>query len=272
MNKELYGRIEEGISYLKNRTSHRPRAALVLGSGLSGIAELFPGDEIPYSQIPGLPTSTVAGHRGVLKVGPEVLVMVGRFHYYEGWTLGETVMPLFLMKGLGVEKVILTNAAGGVDGNLEPGDLCLISDHINLLGTNPFIGYSDPRWGQRFFDLTEVYSHRLRTLAKDVWRGLWPEKKALPEGVYAAMTGPSYETPAEIRMLSLLGASLVGMSTVPEAIAARHLGLEVLGISCVTNKAAGLSPTPLDHKEVVEVGRKVEADLSRLLKEVVRLL
>ena len=265
MTKELYLRIDQALEYLHAKNPYRPKVGIILGSGLSGVADQFPGDEIPYSHIPGLPVSTVAGHRGVMKIGPQVMVMVGRFHFYEGWTMGETAMPLFLMKGLGVEKVILTNAAGGIAPELNPGDLCLISDHINFLGTNPFMGPSDPKWGQRFFDLSEVYSRKLRQGAQKAHKSLWPGKPALGEGVYAAMTGPSYETPAEIHMLHILGASLVGMSTVPEAIAARHLGLEVLGISCVTNKAAGISLAPLDHLEVVEVGKKVEKDMASLL-------
>lgn len=262
-------RVETAAAALAARTSHRPSLLIVLGSGLSGVASAFPGDEIPYGELPGFPQSTVAGHKGVFRIGPQAALMVGRFHYYEGWDLADVVLPFFVLKELGVKTVVLTNAAGGIADRFQPGDLVLISDHLNLLAASPFRGPNDSRFGPRFFDMGSVYTPALRRQARDLWRELFPEAPALEEGVYAIFPGPAYETPAEIRMLRTLGADLVGMSTVPEATAARYLGLNCLALSCVTNKAAGLSPAPLDHAEVVEVGRQVEARLGALLRALV---
>ena len=242
----------------------KPENAVILGSGLSGIVEGMGYREIPYADIPEFPKPTVAGHKGLLYLSGKNAIMAGRFHYYEGHPMDDVVLPIFLLKELGVKNLILTNAAGGINPRFNPGDLVLIVDHINLLGTNPFIGpnpvdASGKPVGERFFDMGDVYSRDLRAIA-------WSCAKVPPkEGVYAAMTGPSYETPAEIRMLKAMGADLVGMSTVPEAIAARYLGMRVLGISCVTNMAAGIGKSPLDHAEVVATGKKVEAELKQLV-------
>jgi len=245
----------------------RPRSAVILGSGLSGIVEGLGFKEIPYSEIPEFPRPTVQGHKGLLCLSKDAAILAGRFHYYEGHPMDDVVLPIFFLKALGVENLILTNAAGGINTKYVPGDLVLIQDHINLMGTNAFIGPNpeDPSGkplGERFFDMSEVYSKDLRALA-------WScAEKPLKEGVYAGLTGPSYETPSEIRMLKTLGADLVGMSTVPEATAARYLGMRVLGISCVTNMAAGISKTPLAHAEVVEVGKRAESELKALLLKV----
>lgn len=245
----------------------RPRTAIVLGSGLSGIVEGQGYREIPYSDIAEFPKSTVQGHRGTLCLSPDTAILAGRFHFYEGHSMDDVVLPIFFLKALGVENLVLTNAAGGINPKYVPGDLVLIQDHINLMGVNPFIGPNPAGengnpLGERFFDMSEVYSGELRALARR------SSDTPLNEGVYAALTGPSYETPSEIRMLKALGADLVGMSTVPEATAARYLGMRVLGISCVTNMAAGISRSPLSHAEVVEVGNRVESELRTLLFKV----
>lgn len=255
----------------------RPKIGVVLGSGLSGIVEGLGHREMPFASIPEFPKPTVQGHRGSLCLSPKAAIMAGRFHYYEGHSMDDVVLPYFVLREIGVETLILTNAAGGVNLGYAPGDLVLIKDHINLMGTNPFIGPNPARataraatgaaetfgdaktFGDRFFDMSEVYPRALRDLARSV------AGKDLKEGVYAAFTGPSYETPAEVRMARILGADLVGMSTVPEAIAARHLGMRVLGISCVTNMAAGVTSEPLSHAEVVAVGKRVESELKALV-------
>ncbi|MCX7024527.1 MAG: purine-nucleoside phosphorylase [Spirochaetes bacterium] len=245
-------------------TGFRPETAVILGSGLSGIVDGLGYHEISYAQIPEFPKPTVAGHKGVLCLSGKNAIMAGRFHYYEGFSMDDVVLPVFVLRELGVKNLILTNAAGGINPRFNPGDLVLIVDHINMLGTNPFIGPNPAGadglpLGDRFFDMSDVYSRDLRAIA-------WSCAKVPPkEGVYAAMTGPSYETPAEVRMLKAMGADLVGMSTVPEAITARYLGMRVLGISCVTNMAAGIGTTPLDHAEVVGVGKRVETELKQLI-------
>ena len=252
-------------------SGYAPKTAIVLGSGLSGIAEGLGYEKIPFSAIAEFPRTSVSGHAGLLYLSREVAIMAGRFHYYEGHSMDDVVLPIFVLKRLGVENLILTNAAGGINAEFAPGDLVLIQDHINMMGTNAFVGPnpSDANGnplGNRFFDMGEVYSRDLRVLAESCAR------RPLKEGVYAALTGPAYETPAEIRMLRTLGADLVGMSTVPEATAARYLGMRVLGISCVTNMAAGIGKTPLVHSEVVEAGKRVEGELKDLLLKVLKKL
>lgn len=257
----------------------RPRTAIVLGSGLSGIAESLRWREFPFSSVPEFPKPTVQGHRGSFFLSERAVVMAGRFHFYEGHAMDDVVLPIFTLREIGVETIVLTNAAGGVNPAFAPGDLVLIKDHINFMGTNPFIGPNPSRpepaggsggsaFGPRFFDMSDVYSGELRETAQKAARRV-PELAAEPlrEGVYCAFTGPSYETPAEVRMARTMGADLVGMSTVPEAIAARYLGMRVLGISCVTNLAAGMSDSPLDHAEVVATGKRVESALGSLLLE-----
>jgi purine-nucleoside phosphorylase len=250
-----------------------PHIAIVLGSGLGAVAEAVASPAIvPYAEIPHFPQSTVEGHSGRivagLLAGVPVVVMQGRVHYYEGYSPQQVTFPMRVLGRLGIETVILTNAAGGINSNYQIGDLVLLSDHINSLGFNPLIGPNEPRFGDgtrsglRFFDMTEAYSVQLRALAQEVARG---DGFALHEGVYLATSGPSFETPAEIRAFRTLGADLVGMSTVPETIVARHMGIRVLGISCVTNLAAGISPTQLSHAEVFEAGSKVQHRLASLL-------
>jgi len=259
----------------------RPKVAFVLGSGLSGIAEGLGYREIPFSSIPGFPRPTVQGHRGSLFLSAKAAILAGRFHYYEGHAMDDIVLPTFVLREIGVEKLVLTNAAGGVNPSYAPGDLVLIRDHINYMGVNPFIGPNPTRpdgsafggagHGQRFFDMSETYSKALRETAQEIAAGIpalaAPARggKSLAEGVYMAFTGPSYETPAEIRMARAIGADLVGMSTVPEATAARFLGMETLGISCVTNLAAGMTASPLSHSEVIETGKRAEAGLKALV-------
>lgn len=240
------------IAERSGRTTHD--GALVLGSGLSGYAASLPGArEIPYGDIPGFPIPEVEGHGGSLysvRLGDRsILVFAGRVHTYEGWPLDKVVFGVRSAVLSGCRTVILTNAAGGVGDGLAPGDLVLISDHLNLAGRNPLVGPNDDRLGPRFPDMSEVYSARLRVATHQVARDAGID---LAEGVYAWMLGPSFESPAEIRMVKGMGGHLVGMSTVPEAIAARHMGAEVLGISLVTNLAAGISATPLSHEEVQE--------------------
>lgn len=247
--------------------NYRPQTAVILGSGLSGIVEGLGYEELSFSDIPDFPQPTVHGHRGVLCLSERNAIMAGRFHYYEGHPMDDVVLPMFVLHAIGVRTVILTNAAGGANTTYEPGDLVLIKDHINLMGTNPFIG-PNPTDGQggnpgpRFFDMGSVYTPELRRLAKDC------AKRPLKEGVYTAFTGPSYETPAEIRMVQAMGGDLVGMSTVPEATAARYLGMRVLGISCVTNMAAGIKDEVLAHDDVVAVGKRVEAELKQLILDI----
>lgn len=265
--KTGYGeRVRAAAEGVAAKSGHRPRIGIILGSGLAGVAERFGGTRVMYSSIPGFPEPTVAGHSGVLHLSERTAVLAGRFHYYEGLPLDDIVLPVFLLKALGVETLIVTNAAGGINAVFQPGDLVLISDHLNLLGASPLIGPNDETLGQRFPDMSEAYSRRLIELALGV------HGAPLHEGVYAALPGPAYETPAEIRMLKALGADMVGMSTVPEVIAASYLKLSVLGVSCITNYAAGLGNTPLDHHEVVETGKRVESRLASLLEGVVSAL
>ncbi len=255
---------------ISGEVSGRPKIGLILGSGLGEFAEELEGIEIPYGEIEGFPTPTVEGHRGLLKVGKSAAVLSGRCHYYEGYSLDEVVLPVFLLHGLGVKTLIITNAAGGINREFAPGDLVLIRDHINLLGMNPLRGPNPGALGPRFPDMSEAYPQSLRKLAREVWRKAGTSM--LKQGIYAAFPGPSYETPAEIRMAERMGADLVGMSTVPEVIAANFLGLRVLGISCVTNMAAGIQDRPLSHKEVVETGRKVQPVFKGLLDGLLELL
>ncbi len=260
---------------VEGRTPIRPKVGVVLGSGLGGFAEsLIHAVRIPYGDLPGFPASTAVGHAGELVVGTlgangigaaDVVVMSGRLHLYEGYTAQQVTAGIRLFRELGVERVVLTNAAGGINAEYARGALVLISDHINLQCANPLVGPNDNRLGPRFPDMTEAYSLNLRQLALETAEKLGI---TLHEGVYAAMLGPSYETPAEIRFLKTIGADLVGMSTVAETIAANQLGMEVLGISCVTNVAAGLSGERLQHAEVLDVGRRVASTFLKLLSGV----
>lgn len=254
--------------YLEARVSVRPRVGVVLGSGLGGFAsELSGGTEIHYSEIPGWPCSTAVGHAGRLVLGTlgslPVAVMSGRVHLYEGYTQQQVTFGVRVLGSLGVRGMVFTNAAGGIKLSLERGGLVLISDHINLQGSNPLVGPNLDSLGPRFPDMSEAYCLRYREAAKAAGRELGIP---LAEGVYAAMLGPSYETPAEIRFLRTIGADVVGMSTVPEVIAANHMGIRCLGISCVTNMAAGVLPQKINHEEVLETGAAVRGTLIALLK------
>ncbi len=240
-----------------------PGVGVILGSGLSSIADTIGGREIPYNRITEFPAPTVAGHRGTLFLSGKAAVMAGRFHFYEGHPIDDIVLPVAVLRKLGVHTLIVTNASGGINRSYRPGELVLIRDHINLLGVNPLCGPNDDSLGPRFSDMTEAYSGELRVLARET------SKLDLAEGVYAALLGPSYETPAEIGMLAAIGADLVGMSTVPEVILARYLGMHVLGISCVTNLASGLGEGALDHTEVVATGKRVEQSLGSLIHAVI---
>ncbi len=239
-----------------------PSVAIILGSGLGSYVSTVEGTVLPFDRIKGFPETTVEGHKGVYKFGRDILIQAGRFHFYEGYGPDDVVLPVFLMWKLGIKTLVITNAAGGVNESFRAGEFILIKDHINLMGTNPLIGRNDKEFGVRFPDMTEAYSKHLREAARKAAGG------ELKEGVYAALTGPSYETPAEIRMLRVMGADMVGMSTVPEVIAANYLGIEVLGISCVTNMAAGILDAPLSHKEVMETTKRVEKDFSALIEKI----
>jgi purine-nucleoside phosphorylase len=247
------------------------KVGIVLGSGLGSFADILEGRfETAYSEIAGWPPSTAHGHAGKLITGrigsTEVIVLSGRAHLYEGYTAAQVIFGIRELGRRGVRSVVLTNAAGGINLNYHPGELVLISDHINLLGANPLTGLNEESLGPRFPDMSEVYSREYREIAKQAGEKLG---LSLQEGVYAALQGPSYETPAEIRFLRIIGADLVGMSTVPEAIAAVHLGMKVLAISCVTNMAAGILPQKLVHREVLETGERVRDTLVKLLTAVV---
>jgi purine-nucleoside phosphorylase len=259
--------IESSVDYILSRTKLAPRVAVVLGSGLGAFAdELTDSTDVHYSDIPGWPPCTCIGHAGKLVFGKlqdlDVVVMAGRSHLYEGYTPAQVTMGVRVLHQLGVQSIVMTNAAGGINLAYSQGALVLISDHINLQGSNPLIGVNDDSFGPRFPDMTEAYSASYRAIAHEVARELEIE---LAEGVYAAVTGPSYETPAEIRYLRTIGADLVGMSTVPEVIVANHMGMRVLAISCVTNMAAGVLPQKIVHLEVLETGRRVQNTLIRFL-------
>ena len=264
--------IADAVRFLESRRgpagSPVPPVAVVLGSGLGAFAdELAERTEIPYAEIPGWPCSTAIGHAGKLVFGKlgalDMAAMAGRVHLYEGYTLAQVTFGVRVLGSLGVRSILFTNAAGGINLELERGGLVLISDHINLQGSNPLVGPNDEAFGPRFPDMSDAYSRDLRTLAHEVGSELGIR---LPEGVYAALLGPSYETPAEIRYLRAIGADLVGMSTVPEAIVANHMGMRVLGISCVTNMAAGILPQKISHAEVLETGAMVRGTLVKFLR------
>ena len=265
-----FARADHAAKFILAKTRLRPKIALVLGSGLGAFAdELQESTRIGYEKIPGFPRSTAIGHAGRLVIGKieniAVAAMQGRVHFYEGYTAQQVAFPMRVLGRLGIRSAILTNAAGGINTKYMQGALVVIRDHINLQGSNPLIGPNDDRFGPRFPDMTQAYwkSYREIALAEAKRLGI-----AAPEGVYAALAGPNYETPAEIRYLRTIGADLVGMSTVPETIAARHMGIRVLGISCVTNMAAGILDQVLDHQEVMETGARVKSQFIALLRAV----
>ena len=272
--KNLYERIQESAENIKSKINNTPEKGLILGSGLGVL-----GDEIEnpviikYDEIPNFPVSTVEGHSGQLVIGnlegKFVIAMQGRFHFYEGYSMETVTFPVRVMKELGVKTVIVTNAAGGANKDFKPGDLMIIKDHINLSGNHPLIGPNDNRLGVRFPDMSTAYTPKYRELAKECAKELGIE---VQEGVYTFFSGPTYETPAEIRFAQTIGSDAVGMSTVPEVIVARHSGLDVVGISCITNMAAGILDQPLNHEEVIETTQKVKSEFLSLVKSIVNKL
>ena len=268
-----YDEVKEAADHIRARIAQVPDLAIVLGSGLGDFAgTLADAVSLPYGELPHWPASRVIGHEGRLVVGTvggrTIAALSGRCHVYEGHDLRTVTFAVRALGLLGVKMLILTNAAGGINTGFTQGALMVIDDHINLMGSNPLVGANDDRFGVRFPDMSEVYSRRLRSVADDAGRA---GGVTLPHGVYAGLLGPSYETPAEIRYLRAIGADAVGMSTVPEAIVARHMGVEVLGISCITNMAAGVLPQPLDHNEVMDTARRVRGQFIALLKGVIAL-
>lgn len=267
----VYDRAQRAAQFIRSRINIQPSIAIILGSGLGAFAdELTDGAAIGYDEIPGFAHATVEGHAGRLVIGKTgdvaVAAMQGRFHFYEGYSLEEVTFPIRVLKLLGVNTLMLTNAAGSLNTELTPGSLMVISDHINLMGVNPLIGPNDERFGVRFPDLSFAYDPDLQKLVIDEANGLG---LSLRRGIYASLTGPSYETPAEIHMVRTLGADAVGMSTVPEAIIARHMDMRVIGISCITNLAAGVSSRPIDHSQVMEIGERVRGQFTELLRRVI---
>lgn len=266
----LVARLDEAAAAVRARTALRPAIGVVLGSGLGAFADaLEEAVAVPFAEIPHFPASTVAGHGGALVVGRSrgvpVAVMKGRVHFYEGYSLEQVVFPVRVLGRLGVKTLVVTNAAGAINPAFSPGDLMVIEDHLNLLG-NPLLGPNDEALGPRFPDLSEAYDRGLRDVAEAACRAA---SVRVHRGVYVSLTGPSYETPAEIRMFRTLGADAVGMSTVPEVIAARHIGMRVAGLSCLTNMAAGVTDRKLDHREVLETGERVRGALLEALARIV---
>lgn len=279
-----YEKTVEAAEFIKSKYDGEIKTALVLGSGLGAFADDLAGSvKIPYEEIPHFQKSTVEGHAGRLVLGEienvPVAVQQGRFHFYEGYEMSQVIFPVRTFGVLGVKNLILTNAAGSVRTGFKPGDLMLIRDHINLMGASPLRGANDERFGARFPDMTEVYDKDFQEIAIEeaekiarerFQRGLEKQFTSfMRRGVYCALSGPNYETPSEIRVFRQIGADAVGMSTVPEAIAARHQGMKVLGISCITNLAAGMSDEPINHKEVMETGEKVAAIFKELLRRII---
>ena len=268
---DLFTQARSAADFIQTKTSLKPALAIILGSGLGNFASHVENPTtIPYADIPHFPQSTVEGHSGKLVLGTiagiPIAVMQGRVHAYEGYSMAQVTFPTRVLGLLGVSQLIVTNAAGGINTRYGQGAIVAISDHINLTGTNAALGPNDPRFGQRFFDMSTAYSPTLRKLAiNEAAKQNW----TLDEGVYLAVLGPSYETPAEIRAFRTLGADLVGMSTVHEVIIARHMGLEVLGLSVVTNMAAGVLDEPINHEEVMDTGRRIEGQFTSLLKALI---
>lgn len=263
--------IKQSAEFMKEKIKNLPEIGLILGSGLGVLAdEIEKPVKIPYEDIPNFPVSTVEGHAGQLVFGTlkgaNVAAMQGRFHFYEGYDMKKVTFPVRVLKEMGVKTIIVTNAAGGVNESFVPGDLMIISDHINNMGTSPLIGPNDSDLGVRFPDMSQAYSRELRTLAKDAAAELGIK---VQEGVYVGNTGPAYETPAEVRLARVLGGDAVGMSTVPEVIVANHAGMNVLGISCISNMAAGILDQPLSHDEVMETTEMVKANFLNLVKKIV---
>jgi purine-nucleoside phosphorylase len=266
-----FARTERAAKFILSKSKLRPKIAVVLGSGLGAFADGLAGaTRVPYAKIPGFPKPTAEGHAGRLVLGKvnevAVAVMQGRVHFYEGYSPREVVYPMRVLRHLGIQAAILTNAAGAINLSFKPGDLVVMRDHISLHTINPLIGPNEARFGTRFPDMSEAYFKPYREIALAEGKKLGMDLK---EGIYAALTGPSFETPAEIRYLRTMGADMVGMSTVPEVIVARHMGIRVLGISCMTNMAAGILDQPLSHAEVMETGERVKVQFEALLRSVI---
>jgi len=267
-------RLRESINYIESKISEKPEIAIILGSGLGGLGDKIDNKTIiKYEDIPNFPESTVVGHAGQLVYGElankKVIAMQGRFHFYEGYDIQDVVLPTRVMLGLGVKNLIVTNAAGGVDTGYVPGNLMLITDHINFTGVNPLIGRNYDELGPRFVDMSQVYDRELLNIARETAKDL---KIDLKEGAYMWMTGPNYETATEVRMARTLGASAVGMSTVPEVLVAAHQGVPVLGISCITNMAAGILDEALNHEEVIETSNMAREKFETLVTKVIEKL
>ncbi|MBW9157375.1 purine-nucleoside phosphorylase [Clostridium tagluense] len=267
----MYDKVSESVRYIECRMNLKPKIAVILGSGLGDLADAIENKEyINYKDIPNFPQSTVVGHEGRLVLGEikgvAVLAMQGRFHYFEGYTMKEVAYPVFVMKLLGIEKLIVTNACGGINTSFSPGTLMIITDFINLVSDNPLIGINDERFGPRFPDMSEPYKLELIDKAKKVAGEIGVEYR---EGIYAGFMGPYYETAAEIRAIGGQGADAVGMSTVPETIAANYLGIEVLGISCITNMATGIQKQKHSHARVIEIAKKASVDFCRWVAKII---
>lgn len=267
----MYDKITESVKYIKEKTNRVPKIGVVLGSGLGDLVEVLEDKEyIAYKDIPNFPVSTVKGHEGNLVFGKikdtEVVLMQGRFHYYEGYSMKQVTYPIYVMKMLGIENIILTNACGGINRSFKPGTLMLIKDFINLFGTNPLIGVNDERLGTRFPDMSEPYKLNLIDKAEKIAGEIGIECE---KGVYAGFMGPYYETAAEIIMIDRMGADAVGMSTVPETIVANYLGMNVLGIACITNMATGIQKVKHSHERVVKTAKKASADLCRWVEKII---
>jgi purine-nucleoside phosphorylase len=279
-----YEKAVEAAEFIKTRGSGEARTAIVLGSGLGPFADGLEGIRIPFSDIPGFAKTTIEGHAGQLVLteieSVPVVVQQGRFHFYEGYEMEQVTFPVRVFGVMGIENLVLTNAAGSLNTDMTPGSMVVITDHINCIGLNPLRGANDERFGPRFPDMSEVYSHDLHQIASEEAAAIAQERfesgkdaeltDFLHAGVYCALSGPTYETPAEIRMYRTLGADVVGMSTVPEAIAARHQGMKVLGISCVTNFAAGMTAGTIDHEHVIETGLRTAEVFGELVRRVIK--
>ncbi|EFI42060.1 purine-nucleoside phosphorylase [Peptoniphilus sp. oral taxon 386] len=266
--------LEKSVEYIKSKIKVNPEIAIILGSGLGDFVDTIENKfAINYEDIPGFPNSTVVGHSGKLifgNVGDKFIVaMQGRIHYYEGQGIDKTVYPMKVLCELGIKKLIVTNASGGVNKSFKPSDIMLIKDHINYTGVNPLIGKNEDDKGPRFLDMTYTYSKELRDKAKEVAKNIDLDIK---EGVYMWFTGPCYETPSEVKLAAIVGADAVGMSTVPEVIIARHRGVDVLGFSCITNMAAGILEQPLNHEEVIEVSNKIKDKFAQYVREVIKVI
>lgn len=267
----MYEKVMESVSFIESKTNIKPKVGVILGSGLGDLVDVIENKEyIDYKDIPNFPQSTVKGHAGRLVLGTikgvEVLAMQGRFHFYEGYSMKQVTYPVFVMKKLGIDKMIVTNACGGINTDFEPGTLMIITDFINLMNDNPLMGHNDERFGPRFPDMSEPYKIELRNKVKDVAERLDISYK---EGVYAGFPGPYYESAAEIRMIGRHGADAVGMSTVPETIIANYLDMDVLGISCITNMATGIQKMKHSHDRVVEIAKKASVNLCKWVEGII---